>query len=125
MRRAREAGERGERGACTVIMNGFATRSCVMPIAATKGARIVTLEGLGTIEKPHPLQKAFIAEQAAQCGYCINGMIMAAATFLDREPHPSRDGIKQALDANLCRYGTHYADRARRRAPCPRMSARP
>jgi nicotinate dehydrogenase subunit A len=97
----------GECGACTVIMNGFATRSCVMPIAATKGAKIVTLEGLGTIEKPHPVQKAFIEEQAAQCGYCINGMIMVAAAFLAREPHPSREEIIGALNANLCRCGTH------------------
>jgi nicotinate dehydrogenase subunit A len=97
----------GECGACTVLMNGFATRSCVMPVTAAKGAKITTLEGLGTIEKPHPLQKAFIAEQAAQCGYCINGMIMTAAAFLDRKPHPSRDEIKQALNANLCRCGTH------------------
>lgn len=97
----------GECGACTVIMNGFATRSCVMPMSATKGAKIVTLEGLGTIEKPHKVQKAFIEEQAAQCGYCINGMIMTAAAFLEREPHPSRAAIIAALNANLCRCGTH------------------
>jgi nicotinate dehydrogenase subunit A len=97
----------GECGACTVLMNGFATRSCVMPVSAAKGAKIVTLEGLGTIEKPHPLQEAFIEEQAAQCGYCINGMIMTAAGFLAQKPHPTRDEIKQALDANLCRCGTH------------------
>lgn len=97
----------GECGACTVIMNGAATRSCVMPAAAATGAKIVTLEGLGTIDKPHPVQKAFIAEQAAQCGYCINGMIMTAAAFLDREPHPTRAAIIAALDANLCRCGTH------------------
>jgi nicotinate dehydrogenase subunit A len=97
----------GECGACTVIMNGAATRSCVMPVAATKGAKIVTLEGLGTIDKPHPVQKAFIAEQAAQCGYCINGMIMTATAFLAREPHPTRAAILGALNANLCRCGTH------------------
>jgi nicotinate dehydrogenase subunit A len=83
----------GECGACTVIMNGAATRSCVIPATATKGAKIVTLEGLGTIEEPHPVQKAFIEEQAAQCGYCINGMIMTAAAFLKSEPHPSRAAI--------------------------------
>jgi nicotinate dehydrogenase subunit A len=97
----------GECGACTVIMNGAATRSCVMPAAAAKGAKIVTLEGLGTIDKPHPVQKAFIAEQAAQCGYCINGMIMTAAAFLEGEPHPTRAAIIGALNANLCRCGTH------------------
>lgn len=97
----------GECGACTVILNGAATRSCVTPAAATKGARIVTLEGLGTIDKPHPVQKAFIDEQAAQCGYCINGMIMTAAAFLEREPHPTRAAIITALNNNLCRCGTH------------------
>jgi nicotinate dehydrogenase subunit A len=97
----------GECGACTVIMNGAATRSCVLPAAAAAGAKIVTLEGLGTIEKPHPVQKAFIEEQAAQCGYCINGMIMTAAAFLEREPHPTRAAIIAALNDNLCRCGTH------------------
>ena len=97
----------GECGACTVILNGAAARSCLMPAAAAKGAKIVMLEGLGTIEKPHPVQKAFIAEQAAQCGYCINGMIMTAAAFLEREPHPTRAAIIAALNVNLCRCGTH------------------
>ncbi|MGH7039348.1 MAG: (2Fe-2S)-binding protein [Stellaceae bacterium] len=97
----------GECGACTVILNGVATRSCVTPAAATEGAQIVTLEGLGTIDKPHPVQKAFIDEQAAQCGYCINGMIMTAAAFLEREPHPTRAAIITALNNNLCRCGTH------------------
>jgi nicotinate dehydrogenase subunit A len=97
----------GECGACTVVMNGAATRSCVFPATAAKGAKIVTLEGLGTIEKPHPVQKAFIEEQAAQCGYCINGMIMTAAAFLDSEQHPTRAAIITALNDNLCRCGTH------------------
>jgi nicotinate dehydrogenase subunit A len=97
----------GECGACTVIVNGAATRSCLYPAAAAKGAKVVTLEGLGTVAKPHPVQKAFIEEQAAQCGYCINGMIMVAAAFLDGKPHPSRADIIAALDANLCRCGTH------------------
>lgn len=97
----------GECGACTVIINGTATRSCMLPVAATKGVKIVTLEGLGTIEKPHPVQKAFIEEQAAQCGYCINGMILTAAALLEREPHPTRPAIIAALNANLCRCGTH------------------
>jgi nicotinate dehydrogenase subunit A len=96
-----------ECGACTVVMNGNAIRSCMMPVAGTSGAKITTLEGLGTIDNPHPLQKAFIEEQAAQCGYCINGMIMSAKALLDQHPHPSRDDIKQALNGNLCRCGTH------------------
>ena len=97
----------GECGACTVLMDGTAIRSCVTPVAAVRKARIVTLEGLGTPEKPHPLQAAFIAEQAAQCAYCINGMIMQAASLLKHNPRPSRDDIKQALNDNLCRCGTH------------------
>ncbi len=96
-----------ECGACTVVMDGNAIRSCSTPISAVGSAKITTLEGLGTIEKPHPLQKAFIEEQAAQCGYCINGMIMAASALLEQNQHPSRDDIKQALDGNLCRCGTH------------------
>ena len=96
-----------ECGACTVIMDGNAIRSCVTPVSAVGAGKITTLEGLGTIDKPHPLQTAFIEEQAAQCGYCINGMIMTAKALLDRTPHPSRDDIKQALDGNLCRCGTH------------------
>ena len=96
-----------ECGACTVVMDGNAIRSCMTPVSAVGTGKITTLEGLGTIDKPHPLQKAFIEEQAAQCGYCINGMIMAAKALLDQKPHPSRDDIKQALDGNLCRCGTH------------------
>jgi nicotinate dehydrogenase subunit A len=94
-------------GACTVLMDGNAIRSCMTPVSAVGAAKIVTLEGLGTASNPHPLQRAFIAEQAAQCGYCINGMIMTAKAFLDQHPHPSRDDIKQALNDNLCRCGTH------------------
>ncbi|MGH7212920.1 MAG: (2Fe-2S)-binding protein [Acetobacteraceae bacterium] len=96
-----------ECGACTVVLDGNAIRSCSTPVSAVGSAKITTLEGLGTIEKPHPLQKAFIDEQAAQCGYCINGMIMAASALLGQNAHPSRDEIKQALDGNLCRCGTH------------------
>jgi nicotinate dehydrogenase subunit A len=94
-------------GACTVIIDGAATRSCVTPLSSLEGSKITTLEGLGTPEKPHPLQQAFIDEQALQCGYCINGMIMTAKAFLDSNPHPSRDDIKEALNDNLCRCGTH------------------
>jgi nicotinate dehydrogenase subunit A len=97
----------GECGACTVLMDGTAIRSCVTPVAAVGKAKIVTLEGLGTPEDPHPLQAAFIAEQAAQCGYCINGMIMQAASLLERNPRPNREDIKKALNDNLCRCGTH------------------
>lgn len=96
-----------ECGACTVVVDGNAIRSCSTPVSAIGGAKITTLEGLGTIDKPHPLQKAFIDEQAAQCGYCINGMIMAATALLGQNSHPSRDDIKEALDGNLCRCGTH------------------
>ena len=94
-------------GACTVLVDGAAVRSCVTPVSSASRGKITTLEGLGTIDQPHPLQKAFMEEQAAQCGYCINGMIMTAKALLDRNPHPSRDDIKQALEGNLCRCGTH------------------
>ena len=94
-------------GACTVLLDGKATRSCVTPVSAVGTKPVVTLEGLGTASKPHPLQKAFIEEQAAQCGYCANGMIMAAKALLDRTPRPTEAQIKKALAANLCRCGTH------------------
>src|SRR5246127_1253985 len=84
-------------GACTAIVDGEATRTCVFPLSAVGNASVVTLEGLGTVGKPHPLQKAFIAEQAAQCGYCINGMIMTAKAFLDRSQHATSAEIRQAL----------------------------
>jgi nicotinate dehydrogenase subunit A len=96
-----------ECGACTVTMDGSAIRSCMTPLSAVGNAKIVTVEGLGTVDKPHPLQRAFIEEQAAQCGYCISGMIMSAKALLDQTPHPTREDIKQALDGNLCRCGTH------------------
>ena len=100
----------GQCGACTVHIDGKAVRSCVLPLSAlAKGAKIVTLEGLGSPDNPHPLQRAFIDEQAVQCGYCINGMIMEAAAFLDgmRGKKASEAEIKQALANNLCRCGTH------------------
>jgi nicotinate dehydrogenase subunit A len=94
-------------GACTVHVDGEAVRSCVTPVSSVTGRQIVTLEGLGTPESPHPLQKAFIDEQAVQCGYCINGMIMQAAAFLAKHRSPTDDEIKQELANNLCRCGTH------------------
>jgi nicotinate dehydrogenase subunit A len=94
-------------GACTAIVGGQAARTCVFPVSAVGAAPVVTLEGLGTVEKPHPLQQAFIAEQAAQCGYCTNGMIMTAKAFLDQNQHPTAAEIRQALAQNLCRCGTH------------------
>ena len=97
----------GQCGACTVHIDGQAVRSCITPLSAVGKKKIVTLEGLGTPEKLHPVQKAFITEQAAQCAYCINGMIMEAAAFLSRNKSPSEAQIKQALAHNLCRCGTH------------------
>jgi nicotinate dehydrogenase subunit A len=94
-------------GACTVLVDGRAARSCVTEIGAIGEAEIITIEGLGTLDKPHPLQQAFISEQAAQCGYCINGMIMTAKELLDRNPHPTGDEVREALAGNLCRCGTH------------------
>jgi nicotinate dehydrogenase subunit A len=94
-------------GACTVLVDGKAVRSCVTDIGSLANAEITTLEGLGTIDKPHALQRAFIEEQAAQCGYCINGMIMSAKALLDRNPKPTENDVRQALAANLCRCGTH------------------
>lgn len=97
----------GECGACTVLIDGVAARSCVFPVAGAEGREITTLEGIGTRECPHPVQQAFIDEQAAQCGYCMNGMIMTAKALLDRNPHPSEAQIRNELSANLCRCGTH------------------
>ena len=94
-------------GACTVLLDGQPQRACVLPVAAAAKGRIATIEGLGSIDKPHPLQRAFIAEQACQCGYCGNGMIMAAKALLDRNPHPDAPAIKQALDGHLCRCASH------------------
>jgi nicotinate dehydrogenase subunit A len=96
----------GQCGACTVHIDGVAVRSCVMPLSAVRG-KVITLEGLGSEARPHPLQRAFIEEQAVQCGYCINGMIMQSAALLRRTPKPTEDQIRQELAANLCRCGTH------------------
>ena len=94
-------------GACTVIMDGNAIRSCVTPVNAAQNHAVTTLEGLGSAKKMHPVQQAFVDEQAVQCGYCISGMIMTAKAFLDKNPKPTDSDIKQALAGNLCRCGTH------------------
>jgi len=94
-------------GACTVLVEGRAVRSCVTEIGSLGNAEVTTIESLGTIDRPHPLQRAFIAEQAAQCGYCSNGMIMSAKALLDVKPHPSEQDVRDGLAGNLCRCGTH------------------
>jgi nicotinate dehydrogenase subunit A len=94
-------------GACTVLLDGRAVRSCITEIGTIGEAEITTIEGLGTVDKPHPLQQAFIDAQAAQCGYCISGMIMTAKDLLDQNPHPSAAEVREALAQNLCRCGTH------------------
>lgn len=95
-------------GACTVHIDGKAVRSCVTPVAGALDKPVTTLEGLGTAAKPHPLQKAFIDQQAAQCGYCTNGMIMASAAFLKVTPRPTMEQIQKAMTPYLCRCGTHH-----------------
>jgi len=97
----------GQCGACTILVDGQATRSCTLPVSRATGRAITTLEGLGTPEKPDRVQAAFIAEQAAQCGYCTNGMIVASVALLQRTPKPTLEQIKQGLAGNLCRCGTH------------------
>src|SRR2546425_5626285 len=97
----------GQCGSCTVIVKGQAVRSCMTPVGAMAGADVTTLEGLGTIEKPHPIQKAFIDEQAMQCGFCINGVIMTAKAFLDRNPKANDAQIQQAMSGVLCRCHAH------------------
>jgi nicotinate dehydrogenase subunit A len=94
-------------GACTVIMDGKAIRSCVTPAKSAANRPVTTLEGLGSVKKMHPIQKAFLDEQAVQCGYCINGMVMTTKALLDRTPKPTDAQIKEALAGNLCRCGTH------------------
>jgi nicotinate dehydrogenase subunit A len=97
----------GQCGACTVLVDNAATRSCMLPVSRAAGRTITTLEGLGTPDNPDALQAAFIAEQAAQCGYCTSGMIMASKALLSQTPRPTIDQIKEALAGNLCRCGTH------------------
>jgi nicotinate dehydrogenase subunit A len=97
----------GQCGACTVLLDGAPVRSCSVPLKSAGGRRVVTAEGLGSVDKPHPVQAAFIAEQAAQCGYCTNGMVMSTVALLDRRPKPTREEAQQALAGNLCRCGSH------------------
>ena len=97
----------GQCGACTVLVGGQAVRSCLMPVQAVAGQEVTTIEGLGSPERPHPLQAAFIEEQAVQCGYCTPGIVMVAKAVLDQTPHPTDAQLKQALAGVLCRCGTH------------------
>jgi nicotinate dehydrogenase subunit A len=99
----------GQCGACTVHVDGIATRSCLLPVTAVGQSPITTLAGLGTPDKPHPIQAAWVEEQVNQCGYCINGWIMTAAAFIEKHPNPSEEQIKQALADLICRCGTHGA----------------
>jgi nicotinate dehydrogenase subunit A len=97
----------GQCGACTVLVDGKAVRSCITPVKTIANREVTTVEGLGSPEKPHAIQAAFIAEQAAQCGYCASGMIMSAKALLDATPHPTAEQVKNSLSGNLCRCGTH------------------
>ena len=99
----------GQCGACTVHLDGRSIRSCIVTVGSVAGRKITTLAGLGTPEKPHPIQKAWIEEQVSQCAYCINGWIMTSAELLDRNPRPTDTEIKEALDGLICRCGTHGA----------------
>ena len=103
----------GQCGACTVLIDGAAARSCQTTVADAQGKPVVTLEGLGSPAKPHPLQTAFINEQVPQCGYCTSGMIMSAAALLQSNKKPSEADVRSALDGNLCRCGSHVRVRAR------------
>jgi nicotinate dehydrogenase subunit A len=97
----------GQCGACTVLIDGKVARSCITPVQAAAGKKVTTIEGLGNPENPSAIQSAFIAEQAAQCGYCTNGMVMAATELLRNNPHPTIEQVKNSLAGNLCRCGTH------------------
>ena len=97
----------GQCGSCTVLVKGQAVRSCITAVESVQGVEIITLEGLGTIDKPHPIQKAFIEEQAAQCGYCLNGVILTAKAFLDNNPKATEKEIQEAMSRVLCRCFTH------------------
>jgi len=112
-------------GACTVIIDGETVRSCSVPVRAVRNRNITTLEGLGSVAQPHPLQKAFIEEQAAQCGFCMNGIVLTAKVLLDKNPNPTDAEIKRALDGVLCRCGSHLrVIRAVKRAAGERAGSR-
>ena len=116
----------GQCGACTVLVNGEAVRSCTRPVSSALGRKIVTLEGLGTPERPHPVQQAFIDEQAFQCGYCLNGWVLASKALLDRNPTPTDQQIREGLDGLICRCGSHVAvfNAVRRAADAMKKEAR-
>jgi nicotinate dehydrogenase subunit A len=97
----------GQCGACTVLVDNRAVRSCLLPVSKAVGKEIVTLEGLGTAEKPHPIQAAFIEEQTFQCGYCVNGWVLTAKALLDKNPHPSDAEMRTAFESLVCRCGSH------------------
>ena len=97
----------GQCGSCTVLVKGQAVRSCITAVESVQGVEIITLEGLGTIDNPHPIQKAFIEEQAAQCGYCLNGVILTAKAFLDKNPKATEKEIQEGMSRVLCRCFTH------------------
>ena len=94
-------------GACMVLVDGEPAYACTLPVSATAGKHVTTIEGLGTAEAPHPLQEAFLAEQAGQCGYCLSGIVISAAALLDKNPAPSRAEVATALEKHLCRCGAH------------------
>lgn len=97
----------GQCGACTVLLDGRPTRSCLLPVSRAAGKKIVTLEGLGTAESPHPVQKAFIEEQTFQCGYCLNGWVMTAKALLEKNPDPTNEDMRRAFESLVCRCGSH------------------
>ena len=97
----------GQCGACTVLLDNRTVRSCTLPVSAAAGKEIVTLEGLATEGNPHPVQKAFIQEQAFQCGYCLNGWVLTAKALLDKNPHPSDEEMRNAFESLICRCGSH------------------
>lgn len=113
----------GQCGACTVLLDGKAARACVIPVGAVSGRSVVTLEGLGSREAMHPVQKAFVDAQAAQCGYCLNGMIMSTVALLSRQPRPTEAQVRDALSHNLCRCGTHLEILEAVRLAAERMAA--